>query len=208
MSRESIVSELMKEFEGSVLPKLNTIVEDTKRYLYFIAWLNTFIEGRGLGRVVITGGFAVEVYTGRVYRTMDVDVVVEGCSDVVEGFIRRFSEKIGRGYLPTYEVLSLKSIDIVSTVYTRRKEPTKLYVDDLYVYIDPVEDLITTYLSGWKYWGSTEDRDKVVWLLITWRDKLDWDYLNSVCVEKGVMDKLKELMELISTSLTQLQVFS
>jgi hypothetical protein len=204
MSRESIVSELMKEFEGSVLPKLNTIVEDTKRYLYFIAWLNTFIEGRGLGRVVITGGFAVEVYTGRVYRTMDVDVVVEGCSDVVEEFIRRFSEKIGRGYLPTYEVLSLKSIDIASTVYTRRKEPTKLYVDDLYVYIDPVEDLITTYLSGWKYRGSTEDRDKVVWLLITWRDKLDWDYLNSVCVEKGVMDKLKELMELISTSLTQL----
>jgi len=202
MSRESIVSELMKEFEGSVLPKLNTIVEDTKRYLYFIAWLNTFIEGRGLGRVVITGGFAVEVYTGRVYRTMDVDVVVEGCSDVVEEFIRRFSEKIGRGYLPTYEVLSLKSIDIVSTIYTRRKEPTKLYVDDLYVYIEPVEDLITTYLSGWKYWGSTEDRDKVVWLLITWRDRLDWDYLNSVCVEKGVMDKLKELMELISTSLT------
>jgi hypothetical protein len=202
MSRESIVSELMKEFEGSVLPKLNTIVEDTKRYLYFIAWLNTFIEGRGLGRVVITGGFAVEVYTGRVYRTMDVDVVVEGCSDVVEGFIRRFSEKIGRGYLPTYEVLSLKSIDIVSTIYTRRKEPTKLYVDNLYVYIEPVEDLITTYLSGWKYWGSTEDRDKVVWLLITWRDKLDWDYLNSICVEKGVMDKLKELIELISTSLT------
>ena len=202
MSRESIVSELMKEFEGSVLPKLNTIVEDTKRYLYFIAWLNTFIEGRGLGRVVITGGFAVEVYTGRVYRTMDVDVVVEGCSDVVEEFIRRFSEKIGRGYLPTYEVLSLKSIDIVSTVYTRRKEPTKLYVDNLYVYIDPVEDLITTYLSGWKYRGSTEDRDKVVWLLITWRDKLDWDYLNSICVEKGVMDKLKELIELISTSLT------
>lgn len=202
MSRESIVSELMKEFEGSVLPKLNTIVEDTKRYLYFIAWLNTFIEGRGLGRVVITGGFAVEVYTGRVYRTMDVDVVVEGCSDVVEEFIRRFSEKIGRGYLPTYEVLSLKSIDIVSTVYTRRKEPTKLYVDNLYVYIEPVEDLITTYLSGWKYRGSTEDRDKVVWLLITWRDRLDWDYLNSICVEKGVMDKLKELIELISTSLT------
>ena len=202
MSRESIVSELMKEFEGSVLPKLNTIVEDTKRYLYFIAWLNTFIEGRGLGRVVITGGFAVEVYTGRVYRTMDVDVVVEGCSDVVEEFIRRFSEKIGRGYLPTYEVLSLKSIDIVSTVYTRRKEPTKLYVDNLYVYIEPVEDLITTYLSGWKYRGSTEDRDKVIWLLITWRDKLDWDYLNSICVEKGVMDKLKELIELISTSLT------
>jgi hypothetical protein len=192
----------MKEFEGSVLPKLNTIVEDTKRYLYFIAWLNTFIEGRGLGRVVITGGFAVEVYTGRVYRTMDVDVVVEGCSDVVEEFIRRFSEKIGRGYLPTYEVLSLKSIDIVSTVYTRRKEPTKLYVDNLYVYIEPVEDLITTYLSGWKYRGSTEDRDKVVWLLITWRDRLDWDYLNSICVEKGVMDKLKELIELISTSLT------
>jgi len=201
VSRESIVNELLRLFEESILPKLSTITEDTKRYLYFTAWLNTFIEGRGLGRIVITGGFAVELYTGRIYRTMDVDIVVEGCSDVIEEFLKRFSEKIGRGYLPTYEVLSLKSIDIVSTTYMRRKKPTKLYVDNLHIYIDPIEDLITTYLTSWKYWTSTEDRDKALWLLITWYDRLDWDYLNSICVEKGVLDKLKEVID-ITSSLT------
>ena len=201
VSREPIVDELLKLFEESILPKLSTITEDTKRYLYFVAWLNTFVEGRGLGRIVITGGFAVELYTGRVYRTMDVDIIVEGYSNIVEEFLRRFSEKIGRGYLPTYEVLTLKSIDIVSTTYTRKKEPTKLYVDDFYIYVDPIEDLITTYLTSWKYWNSTEDRDKVLWLLITWYDKLDWNYLNNICAEKGVLDKLKEVMN-ITSSLT------
>ncbi len=32
----------------------------------------------GIGRIVVTSGFAVEIYTGRVYRTMDIDVIVEG----------------------------------------------------------------------------------------------------------------------------------
>jgi len=196
---EKVVSEMLSVFESTVLPRLLSISEDTKRYLVFTAWLNTFLEERGLGRVIITGGFAVEVYTGRVYRTMDVDVIVEGSSRVVELFLEKFSERIGRGYLPVYDVLALKSIDVVSTVYTRRKSPVKILVEELYVYLDPVEDLIAVYLDGWKYWGSTEDRDKALWLLYTWRDKLDWSYLEVVCRERSVLDKLEELKQLLST---------
>jgi len=64
-----------------------------------------------MGRIMITGGFAVEIYTGRVYRTMDVDVIVEGDVRIVESFLAGFSERIGRGFLPIYDVLSLKSIN-------------------------------------------------------------------------------------------------
>jgi len=196
---EKVVSEMLSVFENTVLPRLLSISEDTKRYLVFTAWLNTFLEKRGLGRVIITGGFAVEIYTGRIYRTMDVDVIVEGSSKVVELFLEKFSERIGRGYLPVYDVLALKSIDIVSTVYTRRKSPVKILVEELYVYLDPVEDLIAVYLDGWKYWGSTEDRDKALWLLYTWLDKLDWNYLEVVCRERSVLDKLEELKQVFST---------
>jgi hypothetical protein len=196
---ERVVSEMLSVFEEKILPRLLTTSDETKRYLLFTAWLNSFLEERGLGRVVITGGFAVEVYTGRVYRTMDVDVIVENASRVVEEFLEKFSERIGRGYLPVYEVLSLKSIDIVSTTYTRKKSPVRVLVEEFYVYLDPVEDLIAVYLEGWKYWGATEDRDKALWLLYTWSSRLDWEYLEELCREKGVLDKLGELRGLLST---------
>jgi hypothetical protein len=194
-----VVSEMLRVFEDKILPRLVSISEETKRYLLFTGWLNSFLEERGLGRIIVTGGFAVEVYTGRVYRTMDVDIIVEGSSRVVEEFMEKFSERIGRGYLPLYDVLSLKSIDIVSTVYSRKRSPVRVLVEEFYVYLDPVEDLVAVYLEGWKYWGSTEDRDKALWLLYVWSSRLDWSYLEDTCREKGVLDKLMELKQLLST---------
>lgn len=194
-----VVSEMLRVFEDKILPRLVSISEETKRYLLFTGWLNSFLEERGLGRIIVTGGFAVEVYTGRVYRTMDVDIIVEGSSRVVEEFMEKFSERIGRGYLPLYDVLSLKSIDIVSTVYSRKRSPVRVLVDEFYVYLDPVEDLVAVYLEGWKYRGSTEDRDKALWLLYVWSSRLDWSYLEDTCREKGVLDKLMELKQLLST---------
>jgi hypothetical protein len=196
---EVLVEEAFREFSERVLPKLQLVAEETRRFLYFIAWLNSFVESRGLGRVVVTGGFAVEVYTARVYRTMDVDVVAEGrAAEFLERFLGRFSERIGRGFLPSYEVLSLKSVDVVSSVYTRGREPTVLEVDGLRVYLDPVEDLVATYLAGWKFWGSTEDRDKALWLLATWLDRLDRGYLEELCREYRVEDKLGELLAVLT----------
>lgn len=196
---DKVVSEMLRVFKDKILPRLISISEETKRYLLFTAWLNSFLEEQGLGRVIITGGFAVEVYTGRVYRTMDVDIIVEGSSRLIEEFMEKFSERIGRGYLPLYDVLSLKSIDIVSTAYTRRRSPVRMIVEEFYVYLDPVEDLVAVYLEGWKYWGSTEDRDKALWLLYVWSSRIDWSYLEEICREKGVLDKLMELKQLLST---------
>lgn len=200
-SLESLVEELYKKFEAGVLPKLLEIPEETKRYLYFLSWLNKELEERGWGRIVVTGGFAVEVYTGRIYRTMDVDIIVEGVNvtKLVESFLAKFSERIGRGYLPKYEILQLKSIDIVSSTYGRKVQPTKLLVGNLHVYLEPIEELITTYLAGWKYWSATEDRDKALWLYIAWRDRLDEDYLNKRSREEGVEDYL-ELLKKVTSS--------
>ena len=192
-------AELMyREFTKYVLPRLKAEADETKRYLLFIAWLNKKLEGNGLGRIIITGGFAVEVYTGRTYRTMDVDIIVEGlqAADVVREFLTKFSERIGRGYLMNYESLDVKSIDIVSYVYTRKVKPVKLIVNNDHVYLEPPEELIITYLLGWKNWGSTEDRDKALWVYIVWKDKLDEDYLVRRVIEEGINEKFKELKEL------------
>jgi len=195
---KEVASELLRVFEERILPRLLNITDESKRYLLFAGWLNTFLEERGMGRIIITGGFAVEIYTGRVYRTMDVDVIVEGDARIVESFLAGFSERIGRGFLPIYDVLSLKSIDIVSTFYNRGKPPVKILVEEYHVYLDPVEDLIAIYLDGWKNWGSTEDRDKAIWLMATWANKLDFEYLEEICRNRRVVDKLVELKQLLS----------
>jgi hypothetical protein len=194
-----LAESLYVEFEKEILPRLKEITEETKRYLYLIAWLNTKLEGGGLGRIIITGGFAVEVYTGRIYRTMDVDVIVEGINagSLVERFLEKFSEKIARGFLPKYELLQLKSIEVVSVVYGRKSQPTKLVVGDFHVYVEPVEELVITYLAGWKFWESTEDRDKAYWLYALWSERIDHEYLESRAVEEGVYDYLRALQDML-----------
>jgi len=181
-----------------VLPVLRREYNETRRYIKLMAWLNTEFERRELGRIIITGGFAVEVYSGRIYRTMDVDIIVEGkACDVLEVLLKRIGERIGRGYLLKYEELELKSIDIVSRVYDRRLAPVKLQVDELYVYLDPPEALITTYLAGWKFWDATEDRDKAIWLLAATKPILKIDVLNKLAKESNVADKLNELFSML-----------
>ncbi len=167
-----------------------------------MAWLNTEFEERGLGRIIITGGFAVEIYSGRVYRTMDVDVIAEGkACEVLEAMLSRIGERIGRGYLLKDEVLEFKSIDIVSGVYNRELEPVKLQVNSHYIYLDPPEELIVTYLSGWKYWEATEDRDKALWLLAAAKPILNEEMLNKIARERGVWDKLNELQAILKEAL-------
>jgi len=201
-SETEVVEELLEEFNTSVLRELESEADEARRYLKLFAWLNRRLEERGIGRIIITGGFAVEIYTGRVYRTMDVDIVVEGAgaARIVEEFLKRIGEKIGRGYLPYAETISAKSIDIVSTVYDREMKPVRLMVGDSHVYIEPPEELLIRYLSAWKFWGSTEDRDKAVWLYYTWRNRMNLDYVADKARRTEVEDKLSELKQLVETS--------
>jgi hypothetical protein len=189
----------------SIRLKINELArepDETSRFLKLSALINTFLESQGLGRIVITGGFAVEVYTGRTYRTMDVDVIAEGLSEeILRRTLENIGRRIGRGYLIDYGDLMLKSIDIVATTYTRRKKPVKLVVDGDYVYLDPPEDLIVVYLAGWKFWNATEDRDKALALLKIFQNKLDEKYLDERAKDEDVIDKLGELTELIKTYL-------
>lgn len=73
----------------------------------------------------------------------------------------------------------------------------KIIVNSYYVYVDPPEELIISYLAGWKYRGATEDRDKAIWLYIVLKDMLDKEYLYTRAREEDVVDKLKFLEELV-----------
>ncbi len=197
--KDEVLKRLLQEFPF-VATKASKTGDDTKAFAYLVAWLNTRLESAGLGRVIVTGGFAVELLTGRVYRTMDVDVIAEGeASRVLESLLSRLGERIGRGYLlPSDTVLSLKSIVIVSDIYDRRAPPLKLVIGEFHLYIDPPEHLIITYLAAWKYWESGEDREKAAWLLAATKEIIDWELLKELANTEGVAEELKQLMNELS----------
>lgn len=203
-AEEAVIASLIKEFP-SVLKELGSIPDITERFACFIAWLNDIIEKSGLGYVVVTGGFAVEVYTGRIYRTMDVDLICSNSrvSRIIEGFLASVGEAIGRGYLLDGD-LSLKSIDIVADYYDRGVPPVKVWVRGKPLYLDPPEYLIVAYLAGWKYWGSSEDRDKALWLLAATKDIVDESLLTELAEKGKVKDALAEALELVEKALSGL----
>ena len=125
----------------SLVSRLESVADETKRYLLLVANMTRWLEEKGLGKIVVTGGFAVEVYTGRTHRTMDVDIIAEdpATADVLEKALSMTGEKLGRGYLPRWEVLAVKSIEVVSSVYDRPVEPVELEVNGFKVYLDPPE---------------------------------------------------------------------
>ncbi len=199
--KSRLVDELFRNY-GSFRGKLLEERDETKRYMLFIGFLNEWFQNRELGYIVVTGGFAVELLTGRAYRTMDVDVITSNpfVADVLEGFLSRISERIARGYLPLDEVLAVKSIDIVATAYTRRRKPVTIIIDEYRVYIDPPEELIVSYLASWKHRGSTVDRDKALWLLITLNERLDHEYLRERARMENVIDKLDALYKALQST--------
>ncbi len=98
------------------------------------------MEGRGLGSIIIVGGFGAEFYSGRSYRTGDVDIVVEGDTELVSQMLSKFSDRGLRIFLPRIREISEKGIDLVGTVYSGEKV-IRVNVDDgkYHVYMESPE---------------------------------------------------------------------
>jgi len=195
-AEEAVIESLLRGFPG-ILKELSSIHDVTEHYAFFIAWLNSVIEGAGLGFIVVTGGFAVEVYTGRIYRTMVVDLICSNSrvSQTLERFLSSVGEAVERGYLLEGD-FPLKSVDIVADYYDREVPPVRVWVRGKPLHLDPPEYLIVAHLAGWKYWGSSEDRDKALWLLAATKDIVDEELLNKLAERGGVRDVLAEVLKL------------
>ncbi|AEM39653.1 hypothetical protein Pyrfu_1799 [Pyrolobus fumarii 1A] len=196
-SLDAIVERLARELREHVAPILARIVRATERFLYFLAWLNTRLEETGLGRIIIVGGFAVEVYTGAAYQTYDVDLIVEGAdaTRVVERLLKELGELGLRTYHLALEALAAKAIDIVGSMYPSRgrRPPVTVRVNGYRVYIEPPEDLIVKYLVAWRWWKSRIDRDKALAVAAALYEKLDWEYIRRRAAEERVVDEVDQL---------------
>ena len=73
-----IVDEYLNIFKKYVLNIILKEEIDTRKFMVFIGSLNKFFEDKNIGRIIIVGEFAVEIYAGRGYSTADIDIITEG----------------------------------------------------------------------------------------------------------------------------------
>ncbi len=163
------------------LRKAKEYVDPTEAVACFLACLAKRFD------FVVTGGFAVELYTGGVYRTLDVDLIPLDDPRGLERALEEAGKRAAREW--TLEGLT-KAIDLLPptrTEYVIVETPC----GDLKV--EAPERLLVRYLASWKFWESSEDRDKAVALAYALSDLIDWKKAEELAKKELVDDKLEEL---------------
>ena len=167
-------------------------------FLYFVACLNSFLERHGIGRLIIVGGYAVELYSGGAYKTGDVDVIVEGDVDFVKSVLSKLSGKRGGRIWVLREIgLISKAIDIVSSLYDKEKNPVRVEVEDFTVYIEPPEETIISCLNACIYWKSDLDCEKAAMVMAAQWDRIDWSYLRARSEKENVAEILEKIKTIV-----------
>lgn len=87
---ENLAEKLYNEYIGFRRKIIGTN-DLLKKYMLFIGFLNNWFIENDLGYIVVTGGFAVEVFTGQAYRTMDVDLIASNSrvAKILELFLEK-----------------------------------------------------------------------------------------------------------------------
>ncbi len=191
---EEILGEVLK-----VLPRIRCLPRPEHRFLALLAIINAALEQHGLGRLVLVGGFAVEVLTGGVLRTLDVDVVVEGraAQRVVEELLSMLKERLGLEESSRGPVVGLggaeKAIDLLPP---RSGWAFPLLVLEVpgygWVYVESPEDLVLRYLRERAYWSTGEAWRRVLFLLAVLGDRMKLGELRRKAQEED--PRLSELL--------------
>lgn len=169
--------------------------------LSLLAELNREMESRRLGRVVIVGGFAVELYSGGAYRTGDVDFVLDTYKP--EEARRVFEELAGsrwwRRISRTYEGPGALFLDPVGYEYTGRVKVLEICGGR--VYVQSPEDAVVSSLNACVYRNSPGDCERAAAVLAAQWDHVDWGYLATLAERNGVLPKLNELRRVVEEAL-------
>ncbi len=183
--------ELVKEI------KTKFTLEYQEPFLLFLAIINNFLEKRKLGRVIIVGGYAVELYSGSGYTTGDIDIIVENNADIVRDALDIIAPRDTRVWFLEKLGLVAKAIDIVGTLYNKPKKPMVLQVEKMAVYIEPPEETIISCLNACVYWKSDLDCEKAAMVISAQKNKLDWNYLHKRARQEDIESKLLEIKKFI-----------
>ncbi|ABL87421.1 conserved hypothetical protein [Pyrobaculum islandicum DSM 4184] len=164
----------------------------------FLARLNAELERRGLGRVVIVGGFAVELYSGGVYRTGDVDFVLDTHNPqaALEVFTALANAAGWRRVSRVWEGPSPLYLDLVGLEYLGRVK--ELWACGSRLYVQSPEDSVVSSLAACVLRNSPADCERAAAVLAAQWEQIDWAYLRERAKREEVLEKLVELADKVA----------
>jgi hypothetical protein len=133
---------------------------------------------------VVVGGSAVELFTGGMYTTGDIDIV--GDTQELSGILLSLGfEKKDRFF-----VKGKVFIDLVGTRLAGNYTEIKIKGTETTIGIISVEDLIIDRLCACKWWRSQTDCEQAKYLLGVYHDKVNKEYLDRRAEEEDVSEIL------------------
>ena len=175
-----------------------------KAIVRFLAKVNKELENRGLGRIIIVGGYATELYSGAAYRTGDVDVIIDtlkvkDAKAIFDVALVKVGARKRSGRVYEAEIFGVIALDIVG--YDFKGKVKRLRVNNSYVYVESPEDNIVTNLNACVYWNSDLDCEKAAAVLAAQWRVIDWNYLEERCKKERTLKKLREIKRRIKESM-------
>jgi hypothetical protein len=166
--------------------------------MLFIAILTEKLNSNGAD-VILVGGQAIDFYTGGVFATSDIDLIVSNRS-MAENLLNKFGfEKKANGLWLDRDLNIV--VQLISNSYTGDPgKVRKFRVRDLELKVAAPEDLIRNRLYSLKFWQSNPQRDleESVALLKLFSESLDNAYLDKIAKENDIEDALKEARNIAS----------
>lgn len=147
---------------------------------------------------VLTGGSAVEVHVPGVYKSADVDVVIEGA----------LGESLRPRIVPVFEALGFTPRarhwtrgDLFVEVPSHAVDgPTEvLHARGLPLRILRIEALLKFRLVGYKYWGTTSYAQQAIDVLVALDGDYDEPLLRSLLRVEGAEDAYDALLPLVQS---------
>lgn len=157
-------------------------LDPNKKYDVFIkaiTVLTKLLEQHDI-KPIIVGGFAVEIYSERIYSTRDLDLVIY---DDDAGIITSILQDLGftrkdRHFL--HKTLEIMIEFITSRLGGSYEKIQKVLDDDnkdLCCYVISIEDIIMDRLRRYLHWDESDSKMYAMKLINIHFDSLDFDYL-------------------------------
>jgi len=186
------------------IPRITGLSRPEHRFAALIAVINRVVEESFGGRVIVVGGFALELLLGGTTRTLDVDIIVTGYEayKAVEEALQQLSrvyEESARG--PVISLAGVeKAIDLLGPVYRSSFDPIRVEVPGFgWFYLEAPEQLLIRYLREWVYWDSEEARRRVLLIIGALGDEIDISAVEKTLQEedKRLLEALREIVKIL-----------
>jgi hypothetical protein len=139
---------------------------------------------------IVVGGSAVDFYTEGIYPSYDIDLVSNRkiIGEILENVFN--FKPSGRHWINEQIGLSVEIPD--SHLAGDKDKVTVIRIENLYVYVIGIEDLIIDRINACVHWKSQTDCDQARFMIKYYRNRLDFGYLEKKAADEGILKTLRK----------------